>query len=223
MGRFKGEEWMNRVLGLLLLPAMATTISFGQAISVNGGSIQGTITDPSGAVVPNATVSITDADTGSTKMLHSDQAGFYGVGPLNPGNYTVAISAAGFESLSVKTVIRTGTATSGNFKLTLGASTETIEVQAGAVQVNTDQVGVSAVLTQKTFDQLPVNGRNFLDYAQLQPGVQLQNGDYAAGGFDPTKAGYSALSLAAPPAGQRGSFWMVKTSPTRQSGRPCLM
>lgn len=173
----------------------ATESLLAQAISVNGGSIQGTITDPSGAVVGNCTITIAGSDTGSTKTIHTDSAGFYGIGPLNPGNYKITIAAAGFQGLSVDTVVRTGTATSGNFKLTLGASTETIEVQAGAVQINTDQVGVSAVLTQKDFDQLPVNGRNFLDYAQLQPGVQLQNGDYAAGGFDPTKAGYSALSF----------------------------
>ncbi len=77
----------------------------------------------------------------------------------------------------------------------MGNNQETIEVNAGALQVNTEQVGVSAVINQKQFDQLPVNGRNFLDYAQLQPGVQVQNGDYSAGGFDPTKAGYSALSF----------------------------
>ncbi len=170
-------------------------MSYGQAISVNGGSIQGTITDASGAVVPNASVVIVGTDTGSTKTLKTDGAGIYSLGPLNPGNYTVTVTAPGFEKLQVKTVIRTGTATSGNFKLTLGQSTETIEVNAGALQVNTDQIGVAAVIGTKQFDQLPVNGRNFLEYAQLQPGVQVQNGDSSAGGFDPTKAGYTALSF----------------------------
>ncbi|HEY5329864.1 MAG TPA: carboxypeptidase-like regulatory domain-containing protein [Acidobacteriaceae bacterium] len=182
-------------VSLLGFAAMYLPLAHSQAISVNGGSIQGTITDPTGASVPKAHITITGTDTGSVKRVEADGAGYYSVGPLPPGSYTVLISAGGFSQLSVTTVVRTGTATSGNFKLALGTSSETIEVNAGAIQVNTDQVGVSAVITQKQFDQLPVNGRNFLDYAQLQPGVQLQNGDSNAGGFDPTKAGYSALSF----------------------------
>ncbi len=165
-------------------------ISWGQATSVNGGSIQGTITDSSGAVVAGATLTIVDPDTGSNKAVKTDSAGFYSVGPLNPGNYTVNVTAEGFNRLSTKTVIRTGTATSGSFRLQLGSTTETIEVNATALQVNTDQAGVSDVITKEQIDSLPVNGRNFLDLAQIEPGVILQSGE----SFDPTKAGYSAIS-----------------------------
>jgi hypothetical protein len=97
--------------------------------------------------------------------------------------------------LKVTTVVRTGTATSGSFKLTVGAASQTIQVNAGQVQLNTDQSSISGVISQQQFDTLPVNGRNLLDFAQLQPGVQLQAGGYADGGFDPTKAGYSAVSF----------------------------
>jgi hypothetical protein len=186
---------MKKLLGLVLMISSLTSMSIGQATSVNGGSIQGTITDPSGAVVPNATVKITGTETGSVKVLTTDSAGFYAVGPLNPGSYNVAVTASGFESLSITTVIRTGTATPGSFKLTLGNERETVEVNAGAVQINTDQAGVSAVITSAQINSLPVNGRNILDFAQLQPGVQLQAGGSGDGGFDPTKAGYSALSF----------------------------
>jgi hypothetical protein len=103
----------------------------------------------------------------------------------------VTITASGFEKLSVTTVVRTGTATPGSFKLTLGSSAETVEVNAGALQVNTEQIGVSGVITREQIDSLPVNGRDILDYAQLQPGVVLQSGQ----SFDPTKAGYSAISV----------------------------
>ena len=88
-------------------------------------------------------------------------------------------------------MVRTGTATNGSFKVTLGASTETVEVNAGALQVNTEQIGVSGVVTREQIDSLPINGRNFLDVAQIQPGVILQSGET----FDPTKAGYSAISV----------------------------
>lgn len=182
---------MKKFLGLVVVLFLAVGMSFGQAISVNGGSIQGTITDPTGAIVPGASVTITGTDTGSIKVLTTDSAGFYSDGPLIPGNYTVSVAMQGFQRLNVKTVVRTGTATSGNFKLTLGASSETIEVNAGALQINTEQPGVSDVITHEQIDSLPINGRNFLDVAQLQPGVILQSGET----FDPTKAGYSAISV----------------------------
>jgi len=188
---FKEQNSMKKLLGLVLMVVALTSMSIGQAISVNGGSIQGTITDSSGAVVPNAQITVLGTDTGSSKALTTDSAGFYSIGPLNPGNYEVTIVTPGFQKLAVKTVVRTGTVTSGNFKLTIGQSSETIEVNAGALQVNTEQAGVSDVITKEQIDSLPVNGRNFLDLAQIEPGVILQSGE----SFDPTKAGYSAVSL----------------------------
>lgn len=170
-----------------LLPPNA----FAQAISVNGGAIQGTITDPTGAAVANAQVNITSSQTGYKKDLTTDKSGFYSLGPLNPGDYTVTITAPGFQTTSVSTVIRTGTATPGSFQLTVGSSSTEISVQAGEVQVNTDQGGVSDVITKQQIDTLPINGRNFLDLAQIEPGVILQSGE----SFDPTKAGYSAISV----------------------------
>jgi Carboxypeptidase regulatory-like domain len=181
---------MRKLLGLLLLFGIAA-LGWGQAISVNGGSIQGTITDTSGAVVANAAVVVTSTDEGTTRTLKTDKAGFYSVGPLNPGPYTVVVSGTGYESLSVKTVIRTGTVTSGDYKLTVGSAETTIEVSATALQVNTDQMGVAAVISREQIDTLPLNGHNILDVAQLQPGVLLQSGQT----FDPTKAGYSAISV----------------------------
>lgn len=178
-------------LALLFSPGFASRTLLAQVVSTNGGSIQGTITDASGAAVPNADVQIASTETGLTRTAKTDGAGYYSVGPLTPGNYRVTVTSAGFQTLKVSTVVRVGTATSGSFKLAVGQSTETIEVEAGAVQVNTDQVGVSDVLTAQQIASLPINGRNFLDVAQIEPGVVLQ----AGGSFDPTKAGYSALSI----------------------------
>lgn len=172
-------------------PAALSSNAFAQAVSVNGGSIGGTITDPSGAAVTGAAVSIVGTETGFRKNLTTDRSGYYQVGPLNPGSYTVSVTAPGFQTTTINTVIRVGTATPGSFKLSVGASTTEISVEAGAVQVNTEQPGVSGVITQQQIDSLPINGRNFLDLAQLEPGVQLQNGN----SFDPTKAGYSALAV----------------------------
>jgi hypothetical protein len=182
---------MKRLFGLLLMLVSVTALSFGQAVSVNGGSIQGSITDSTGAAVPNASVTIKGTDTGSTRALTTDSSGYYSVGPLIPGNYTVTVGASGFQTLSVNTFVKTGTVTSGNFKLSIGQSNVTVEVNAGQVQINTDQPGVSDVISREQIESLPINGRNVLDAAQLQPGVILQSGD----NFDPTKAGYSAISV----------------------------
>ena len=182
---------MKKFLLAMFVLILSAGVSFGQAISDNGGAIQGTITDQTGAVLPNASVVITNPETGFSKSVQADSAGFYSVGPLNPGRYVIHVTAPNFETLDVKTVVNLATVTSGSFKMTIGKSSETIEVNAGAVQVNTEQIAVSDVITQEQIDSLPVNGRNFLDVAQIEPGVILQQGS----SFDPTKAGYSAISV----------------------------
>ncbi len=191
-GSFHGRAGAATLAGSLLFGFAGVPAALhAQAVSVNGGSIQGSITDPSGGALPGADVVIKSTDTGLTKTLKTDNSGFYSIGPLNPGAYTVTVTLNGFETLNVQTVVRTGTATSGNFRLTVGSEAQTIQVNAGQVQVNTDQPGVSDVITRQQIESLPINGRNFLDIAQLQPGVILQSGET----FDPTKAGYSAISV----------------------------
>jgi hypothetical protein len=179
---------MKKIWALIFVMALSTAV-FGQALT--GGSIEGSITDPTGAVVPGATVVISSPDTGYTHTMATDKAGFYALGPLNPGRYVIAITAPNFEKLSVSTVVKIGTVTSGNEKLTIGKASETVEVSTGAVQVNTEQIGVAGVVTKEQLDTLPINGRNILDIAQIQPGVVLQSGQT----FDPTKVGYSALAI----------------------------
>ncbi|MEO7029651.1 MAG: TonB-dependent receptor [Acidobacteriaceae bacterium] len=182
---------MKKLLVLFVFVMATLTVAVAQVTSTNGGAIQGTITDASGAEIPGATVLIVNKETGFTKSITTDSAGYYSVGPLNPGPYTVTVSAPGFQNLAVNTAVRIGTASPGTFKLIIGKASETVEVNAGAVQLNTDQAGVSDVLTSQQIDSLPINGRNFLDVAQIEPGVILQSGQ----SFDPTKAGYSALSV----------------------------
>ena len=201
---------MKRIFMMMLMLLVATGVSFGQAISANGGAIQGSITDPSGASVPGATVVITSPDTGYTKSLQTDSAGFYSVGPLNPGPYKVRISSPGFEALSVNTVIRIGTVSAGTFKLTLGKSSETIEVNAGAIQVNTDQISVSDVLTHDQLNALPINGRNFLDVAQIEPGVILHPAVHSTRQRPATRL----FQCQAFPDVLPASFSMVRTLPT---------
>lgn len=155
------------------------------------GSITGTTLDPSGAVVSGAHVTIASTSTGHTAELVTNGSGSYTTGALPPGTYRVTVTAPGFTRVVETVTVQVGNTTTANFKLTLGASTQTVEVQGSAVSVNTQQAEVQGVLTSKQIENLPVNGRNFLDLAQLEPGVQIQDGQ----NFDPTKAGYSSISF----------------------------
>src|SRR4029077_18033736 len=155
------------------------------------GSIVGTVTDPTGAVVSGAKVVVTNTGTGQSINLNANQSGAYASGPLDPGTYKVQVSATGFSSVSESITVEVGNTASANIKLQLGQESQVIEVQASTVAVNTEQAEVQGVLNSDQIANLPVNGRNFLDLAQLEPGVQIQDGQ----NFDPTKAGYSSISF----------------------------
>ncbi|HEX3586947.1 MAG TPA: carboxypeptidase regulatory-like domain-containing protein, partial [Candidatus Angelobacter sp.] len=167
-----------------LLPA-------GAQSTVATGSIQGTVTDPNGAVVPGATVTITNKGTGQSSKFTSSGSGTYASGALIPGQYEVKIEAKGFRTQVFSVPVQVGNIAPGNAKLTLGQSTEVVEVTGSAVAINTEQSTVQGVLTTEQIENLPINGRNFLDLAQLEPGVQIQDG----GNFDPTKNGFSSISF----------------------------
>jgi Carboxypeptidase regulatory-like domain len=167
-----------------LLPAR------GQS-TISTGSIQGTVTDPNGAVVPGANITITNKATGQVNKTTSSATGTYASGALGPGEYEVRIEAKGFQTQVLTIPVQVGNTAAGNAKLAVGQGSEVVEVTGSAVAVNTEQSTVQGVLTTQQIENLPINGRNFLDLAQLEPGVQIQDG----GNFDPTKNGFSSISF----------------------------
>jgi len=177
------------VLMALLLVLSSTLVSAQTTISQ--GSIQGTVTDPSGAVVSGANIAITHKATGQVSTTSSSSSGTYSSGGLIPGDYVVRVEAKGFKTTQLPVVVQVAVTATGNVKLELGQESTVVEVQGSAVTVNTEQATVQGVLTADQIDKLPVDGRNFLDLAQLEPGVQIQDGQT----FDPTKAGYSSISI----------------------------
>jgi len=175
-------------LAVLMLTFAVTTWA---QTTVGTGSIIGTVTDPTGAVVSGAKVVITNTGTGQSLSLTANASGAYTSGPLDPGTYKVQVSAKGFSTISQTVGVQVGNTASANVKLPLGQENQVIEVQATEVAVNTEQAEVQGILNSDQIANLPVNGRNFLDLAQLEPGVQIQDGQ----NFDPTKAGYSSISF----------------------------
>src|SRR5580693_10674144 len=159
--------------------------------TISTGSIVGTVTDPQGAVISGARVTITNKGTQQTITTNTTSAGTYASGALIPGDYVVRIEAQGFTSVNLPVVVQVNTTSSGNLQLAVGQSSQIVEVQGNEVAVNTEQATVQGVLTSEQIENLPINGRNFLDLAQLEPGVQIQDG----GTFDPTKNGFSSVSF----------------------------
>ncbi len=175
------------VLAVLLLgfqPAWA------QATNATG-SIEGVVTDPQGGVLPGAKITVTRTDTGQVISLTSSSAGSFSTGPIVPGNYAVRVEVPSFKTYQTSVVAQVGQITTANAKLEVGSSSTVVEVTGTAVSVNTEQSQLSGDLTSAQIENLPINGRNFLDLAQLEPGVQIQDG----GNFDPTKIGFSSISF----------------------------
>src|SRR3984885_11527341 len=192
-GHFPGSFQTTKILIVLFAISVVTIYPawvFAQVTNATG-TIQGTITDSSGAAVPNAIITITQPSTGLTKALTSNGSGYYSAGSLVPGDYTVRVESAGLATTEEKITVAVGNVANGDMKLRVGSSVQQVEVQANAVQVDTAQTTVQGVLDREQIEALPLNGRNFLDLAQLQPGVQIQDG----GTFDPTKNGFSSVSF----------------------------
>jgi hypothetical protein len=181
-------------LAALVFAILITLFAYRPAwaqTTISTGSIQGTVTDPSGAVVAGAKILITQKSSGRVVTTTTTSAGAYTSGALTPGDYVVRVEASGFKSTELPVIVEVGVTALGNVKLQLGATTQVVQVEGSAVQVNTEQATVQGVLNTAQIENLPINGRNFLDLAQLEPGVQIQDG----GDFDPTKKGFSSISF----------------------------
>ncbi len=175
---------------LCIAQAFTSNSAMGQS-TIATGSIQGTILDSSGGVIPGAKVTIQNKDTGQTFQVATSSSGAYTSGAIVPGNYSVRAEAQGFKTVEQAVVVRVGETAGANITLPIGSGSTVVEVEAQAVTVNTEQASVQGVLSKDQIENLPVNGRNFLDLAQLEPGVQVQDG----ADFDPTKVGFSSISF----------------------------
>lgn len=181
---------LGRFLALFLWVPVSLTPSLGQT-TVGTGSIVGTVSDPSGAVISGAATTITNVTSGQIISVVSNSAGSFNSGALIPAEYKIHVSAKGFTSAEMIVTVLVGNTASVNLSLQIGSEKEMIQVQGSGLQVNTEQPTVQGVLNEQQIDNLPVNGRNFLELAQLEPGVQIQD----AQTFEPTKAGYSSISF----------------------------
>ena len=187
-------ERFAHVLAFILsawLALLSITHPLFAQTTVGTGSIVGTVSDPSGAVVSGAAITISNFATGQIIRLTTNSAGAFNSGALIPGDYKTRIASAGFRSAEVPTTVLLGNTATVNVSLQLENERQVVKVQSSGLRVNTVQAAVQGVLNAEQIENLPVNGRNFLDLAQLEPGIQIQDG----ANFGIGKDGYSSISI----------------------------
>jgi hypothetical protein len=158
-------------LRLAVLAALFLVLFAAQALAQDA-TIVGTVTDPSGAAVPNANITITNNDTGVARNLPTNGDGQYVAPDLHIGRYTVRAAATGFKVAEQKNlVLNVGGRTRVDFKMEIGAATESVTVEANVVAVQADSGEVSNLITGRQISDLAVNGTSLFQLAALAPGA----------------------------------------------------
>lgn len=173
--RFSSYKALFLCVCLLSIPATC----FGQAVY---GSLYGTISDNTGAVIPNASVSVTDENKGTTVTTQTNGSGEYRVDHLIPDVYDVKVAVTGFKTYDTKGVqVFADSSLKVDAQLQLGGATQTVEVTGDSVpQLKTDRADVATTFTQKEVQDLPIGDRNFTNLQLLLPGAQQLAWGHAA-------------------------------------------
>ncbi|MBZ5659322.1 MAG: TonB-dependent receptor [Acidobacteriia bacterium] len=166
----KTLQFFGGCLGVLLLSLSA----FSQA---NSGRISGSITDQSGAVITGATVTVRDPERGTTRTLTTDDAGAYSAPNLTPGSYVVKVEYQGFKSVERQNIVlEVGKEVRVDLALQPGDQAQMITVTESIPLVETSNAVLGGTLQPGTIQDLPLNGRNFMNLLQLRPGVTVYIG-----------------------------------------------
>ena len=148
------------------------------------GSISGTVSDPSGAVMPGVTVTVTSASTGVRSTTVSDDRGFYRFPALNVDSYVVAVNQTGFKPFLERGVrIDANSAIQIDIQLQLGQLSDNVTVKSYTLQVETQSTQMGDVIEGTTITSVPLNGRSYIELLALQPGVSPYTDDDTAAGL----------------------------------------
>src|SRR6266576_1297023 len=138
---------------------------------VVGATLSGTITDSSGGVVPNAQITVRNSATDIVQTVTSNADGVYSAPNLQPGNYTVKVSASGLAQLTAKATLTVGAKQQLNLTLSVVGISQNVEVTVDVPTVNLEDAALGGINDEATVKELPLNGRSWSDLAALQPGV----------------------------------------------------
>lgn len=176
---FRKMKWIRALAaGLALLLLSLPTVA-----QSNAGRILGTVTDQTGAALPGATVTISDLERGTNRVLTTDDAGTYVAPDLLPGNYSIRATARSFKSVErAKVEVEVAADVRVDFSLPPGEASETITVTEEVPMLNLTSSTLGGTLSNQQINDLPLNGRNYENLLQLRPGVMR----YPGGGFSTT-------------------------------------
>ena len=167
------NELCNRRVALFIPTLLiAFTINlFAQGTDL--GTIRGTVTDASGAVVPKATVRITDLSTGTDRTFNTNEDGAYEAFGLKSGEYKVSITATGFSTLEINTLtLRSGeVAARADARLSVSRSAESVVVQADAPVIHTESPTIGSTLTHQVIIDVPRDSRDIYSFLYLNPNI----------------------------------------------------
>ncbi|MDQ2834839.1 MAG: TonB-dependent receptor [Acidobacteriota bacterium] len=195
------KNWLRRY-GFITLTCLCLLLTHTQSMfgQVDEGAINGTVTDDSGAVVPGAQVTLLNTDQGLSLETTTSNSGVYIFSPVRIGHYTVTVTGQGFSATSQKNLtVAVGQNLQVNVQLKVGEATSTVEVTTAPPQLETDESSVGQVVTERTLNSLPLNGRNFTFLAQLSAGVNSSQADtrgnaasgaFTANGLRPSQNNY---------------------------------
>ncbi len=154
------------------LITLALTLLANTVAAQTAATLVGDVFDPSGNIIPNASVTVTSAGTGAARTVQTNAAGQFRIAPLNPGTYSLQVKSDGFKTqvrnnieLPVSAVLQV------DFNLALGSVADTVEVTGAAAILQTEEASVGNVVAAKELERLPVNGRNFTRLILLMPGT----------------------------------------------------
>ncbi len=173
----------SRLLAITVLAIFATSSSPAQTIT---GTILGTVTDPAGAAVPSAEVSVTSRETNQVARVLTNDRGYFEATYLRPGTYDVRVAAQGFKAIERTNIaLQVESRLRLDFKLEVGDVSTTVSVTGEAPLIEASTASLGQVITSRTIGELPIRGRNVFDLVGLSPGVQVNPramGDVASTG-----------------------------------------
>src|SRR5215469_16966146 len=137
------------------------------------GGVDGRVYDTTGAIIPGAAVTLTNLDTGASRKVAAGPAGVFSFPSLQSGKYEIRGEAPGFRVLMQQVIVQTGAISTVDLHLEVGQSKEVVTVEALSTQLDFDRQTIDGVVNKQQIDSLPLNGRSFLQLAQLQPGVSV--------------------------------------------------
>ena len=202
----------NGLFLLLLLPVVFLLLSTPAALAQSAGnaSIQGTIADSTGAVLPGTAITLTNTATGVKRTATSDNGGLYSFPNTSVGTYTLSATKAGFQTYTqTGIVLEVGSAISINVPMTVGSQSEHVEVKAEGLALQTEDASFKQTIDQQTVTEMPLNGRQMTGLISLSGGSTPA----PAGDFTGSKYTYQTISVSIAGGGGNTTMWRLDGGP----------